>query len=235
MKQCIRVLVVDDHPVVRKGILSSLADQPEVTVVGEAGDGQQAVQKAKELKPDIIVMDVEMPRMSGLMAAEMLRRELPDIRILMLSMHRNPEFVMRIIQSGARGYLLKDSATTELMQAILTVHAGETFFSDDVARTALNQFVRGTSDEPGPAASELTGREREVLIQIAEGLSNKEIATLLNVGVRTIETHRERIMRKLSIHSIAGLTRFAIAKGFVSVRPEPSLPADAGRPAMVKA
>jgi two-component system nitrate/nitrite response regulator NarL len=219
MKKSIRILVADDHPVVRKGIVSCLAGHQHLVVVAEAGDGQEAIRKAKELAPDVIVMDVEMPGMSGLMAADLLRREVPSAKLLMLSMHHNPEFVMRIIQSGACGYVLKDSATADLLRAIETVDAGGTFFSDDIARIALNQFVRGNSQGRNSAA-ELTTREREVLAQIAQGLSSKEIAVLLNVGVRTVETHRERVMRKLDIHSIAGLTRYAIAKGLVSLRQE---------------
>src|SRR6266404_9868755 len=143
---------------------------------------------------------------------------LPQIKVLILSMHSNTEYVLRILQSGARGYVLKEAAPEELVRAIETVESGEAFFSPDVARVALNQFVRGSNE--GPAPSLLTNREREVLIQIAEGLSNKEIASRLGVGVRTVETHRERIMRKLNIHSVAGLTKFAIAKGMISIRGE---------------
>jgi DNA-binding NarL/FixJ family response regulator len=134
--------------------------------------------------------------------------------VLVLSMHSNSEYVMRIIQSGASGYVLKEAATEELVRAIEMVNAGEAFFSPEVARVALNKYVRGSSENPG---AQLTNREREVLVQIAEGLSNKEIANKLGVGVRTVETHRERIMRKLNIHSVAGLTKFAISQGLVSL------------------
>jgi two-component system nitrate/nitrite response regulator NarL len=131
-------------------------------------------------------------------------------------MHRQTDYVLRILQSGALGYVLKDAPVEELVEAIQTVYAGQAYFSSDIARVALTQFVRGSSD--GPSPMNLTNREREVLIFIAEGLSNKEIAVKLNLGVRTVETHRERIMRKLNIHSIAGLTRFAIAKGMISIQ-----------------
>jgi two-component system nitrate/nitrite response regulator NarL len=235
VKKHIRILVADDHPVVRKGIISCLATHPHLVVVAEAGDGQEAIRKAKELAPDVIVMDVEMPGMSGLMAADLLRRDMPDAKILMLSMHHNPEFVMRIIQSGACGYVLKESATADLLCAIETVDGGGTFFSDDIARIALNQFVRGNG-QSGSSTTELTSREREVLALIAEGLSSKEIATRLNVGARTVETHRERLMRKLDIHSIAGLTRYAIAKGLISLgRQSPDLAGMAGTGEMLKA
>jgi two-component system nitrate/nitrite response regulator NarL len=208
------VLLVDDHPVVRKGIGSCLARNPNLEIVGEAGDGWEAVRKARELNPDIILMDIDMPQMSGLAVTELLRKERPQIKVLILSMHGNSEYVLRIIQSGARGYVLKETSPDELMKAIDIVTSGESFFSPDVARTALNQFVRrGETDEN----AHLTAREKEVLIQIAEGLSNKEIASQLGVGTRTVETHRERIMRKLNIHSVAGLTKFAIIKGFIAL------------------
>ena len=211
----IRLLIVDDHPVVRRGIAACLNHKENIEIIGEAADGRDAVRKARELLPDIVLMDINMPQMNGLAVTEWLRREMPKVNVLILSMHSNTEYVLRIIQSGARGYVLKDAPTDELIRAIETVQGGEAYFSSDVARVALTQFVRGRND--GPAVSQLTNREREVLTQIAEGLSNKEIACQLGVGVRTVETHRERIMRKLDIHNVAGLTRFAISKGLVSV------------------
>jgi two-component system nitrate/nitrite response regulator NarL len=220
MKSRIKLLLVDDHPIVRKGISSCLARQERLTIVGEAADGIEAVRKAKELSPDIVLMDIDMPHMNGLAVTEVLRREMPNIKVLILSMHSNTDYVLRIIQSGARGYILKEASTEELVKAIETVESGEAFFSPDVARVALNQFVRGPGD--APSTSQLTNREREVLVQIAEGLSNKEIASHLGVGVRTVETHRERIMRKLNIHSVAGLTKFAISKGLITLRGEMS-------------
>ena len=211
----IRVLLADDHPVVRQGIGSCLEKLPNLTIVAHAADGRDVLRKAKEFSPDIVLMDIDMPGMSGLTATEILRRENPAIKVLILSMHNHSEYVLRILQSGARGYVLKHASAEELVRAIETVHKGETYFSNDVARLALNQFVRGRGD--GPQASQVSSREREVLVAIAEGLSNKEIACRLGVGVRTVETHRERIMRKLNIHSIAGLTRFAIQKGLITL------------------
>jgi len=242
-KTTIRILLVDDHPVVRKGIAACLArerqerpsppplpspeirtagernkvggegDKAKLVVVGEAANGVEALRKAKELLPDLVLTDIDMPQMNGLVLTQTLRKELPQIKVLILSMHQNTEYVMRILQSGARGYVLKEAPTDELIKAIENVHKGEAFFSSEIARVALNQFVRGAGE--GPSPSDLTSREREVLARIAEGLSNKEIATSLNVGVRTVETHRERVMRKLDIHNVAGLTKFAIAKGLV--------------------
>jgi len=222
MKQRIKILIVDDHPVVRKGISSCLARNENFEVVGEAGDGQEALRKTKELSPDIVLLDIDMPQMSGLAATELIRRDFPSLKILILSMHANTEFVLRIIQAGARGYVLKEAKPEDLAKAIETVYNGEVYFSPEVARVALNQFVRRNGDsEDSPR--QLTSREREVLIAIAEGLSNKEIATRLGVGVRTVETHRERIMRKLNIHSVAGLTRYAITKGLVMLREQPDM------------
>jgi len=163
-------------------------------------------------------MDIDMPLLNGLTASDLLRKENPNLKILVLSMHNDSDYIVRILQSGARGFILKQAPTEELVKAIEMIHSGETYFSQDVARLALNQFVRGPAD--GPQTSQISAREREVLIAIAEGLSNKEIACRLGVGVRTVETHRERIMRKLNIHSIAGLTKFAIAKGLLPLHRE---------------
>ena len=211
----IKVLIVDDHPVVRKGLLSCLSTKEHIKVVGEAIDGNDAIRKVKELSPDIVLMDVQMPQMDGLAVTEALRKQAPQVKVLILSMQSNRESVLRIIKAGARGYVLKDAPTEELVRAIETVKSGEAFFSQPVAQIALNQYVSDT-DENKPIAK-LSEREREVLGLIAEGKSNKEIAMHLGIGVRTIETHRERIMRKLDIHSVAGLTKFAIANGIVSL------------------
>ena len=212
-KQKIRVLIADDHPVVRRGLQSCLAKREELKVVGEAVDGEDALAKALELAPDVVLMDISMPRKDGLAVTQALRKAAPQVKILILSIHGNKDYIFRIIQAGAHGYVSKEASPDELLGAIESVCSGETFFSPEMAQAAIQQLVNnGGKKEP---FAQLTGRERQVLILIAEGQSNKEIANELGIGVRTIETHRERIMRRLGIHSVAGLTKFAIANGLV--------------------
>src|SRR3954462_2795236 len=214
-KEKIKILVADDHPVVRKGLQSCLAKQDRLKIVGEASDGDEALRKVRELAPDVVLMDINMPRMNGLVVTEQLRKESPDTKVLVLSVHNNREYIFRIIQAGAHGYVSKEAPPAELLKAIESVYDGEAFFSPEIAQAALNQIVTsGGKKEP---FAQLTSREREVLVLIAEGQSNKEIANKLGIGVRTIETHRERIMRRLDIHSVAGLTKYAIANGMVSL------------------
>ena len=215
LKKKIKVLIVDDHPVVRKGLWSCLSDKQNVKLVGEAVDGIDAVQKVAELEPDVLLMDIDMPRKDGLTVTEELRKSTPKVKVLILSTHSNREYVLRIVRAGARGYVLKDASPDDLLAAIEAVDKGEAFFSPPVARIALNQYV-DEADQEAPLAK-LSERERQVLALIAEGKSNKEVAVALDIGVRTTETHRERIMRKLDIHSVAGLTKFAIANGIVSL------------------
>jgi len=219
-KQVIKVLVVDDHPVVRKGLQSCLARHGHLRIVGEAADGDEALRKARELSPDVVLMDISMPGMDGLAVTEVLRKEAPRVKVLVLSVHSNKSSIFRVIQAGAHGYVSKEAPPEELLRAIETVYGGEPHFSEDIARAALTEFVNsGGKKEP---FAQLTSRERQVLVLIAEGKSNKEIADKLDIGVRTIETHRERIMRRLNIHSVAGLTKYAIANGLVSLEDGPA-------------
>jgi two-component system nitrate/nitrite response regulator NarL len=210
------VLLVDDHPVVRWGLSCCIASHKRIVVIGEAADGTEAVRKAKELCPDVVLMDIEMPELNGLTATEILQRENPEIKVLLLSMHPWTGQTARILRSGARGFLLKNTPPAEVVTAIYKVASGATCFGTDLARQALNQLAN--SRGVGFHVEELSQREREVLIGIAEGLGNKEIARRLGISSRTVETHRCHIMKKLDIHSIAGLTRFAVSAGLVMLK-----------------
>lgn len=212
-KTRIKVLLVDDHPVVRRGIAACLSRHELIELVGEAANGREALEKARALSPNVVITDVEMPVMNGADLALALAKELPAIRVLVLSVYHAPGHVLRMVQAGATGYMFKESPPEELIRGIVQVARGEPFFSENVAQIALNQVVRGHIN----GVQALTVREREVLIRISEGLSNKEIAGALDLGVRTVETHRERAMRKLDIHSVAGLTKYALSQGWVTI------------------
>jgi DNA-binding NarL/FixJ family response regulator len=216
-----RLLIVDDHPVVRKGLSLCLASRQQFTLAGEAADGAEALRLARALRPNVVLLDLNLPEVDGVTVTATLRHELPTVKILVLSSESDQQSVMDAIRAGASGFVLKTAPPEELVQAIETVCAGGTWFSSKIAQTALNRLAaNGGAPEP----PELSAREREVLIQIAEGLSNKEIAAKLGLGVRTVETHRERIMRKLNIHHVAGLTKYALARGWVTLDPKPVNP-----------
>ncbi len=216
-KKKIRLLLVDDHPVVRRGMRSCLEGIRHVEVVDEAVDGKEAVEKVRQLSPDIVLMDIDMPNMNGLDATKLIREEFPDARVLILSIHTNKQYVLQIIRSGAQGYVLKDASPADLVRAIESVDSGEPFFSPDISQIVLNQYLEEAGADSDGDSVKLTTRERQVLAMIAGGQSNKEMANELNVGVRTIETHRERVMNKLNIHSVAGLTKYAITNGIVKL------------------
>jgi two-component system, NarL family, nitrate/nitrite response regulator NarL len=218
-KSKIKVLVVDDHPVVRKGLESCLSQQEHIKWVGAACDGEEALAKARELLPDVILMDIDLPGKDGLEITELLRKQLPQVKVLVLSIHNHREYILRIIRSGAQGYVSKEASPAELLRAVQAVFGGEAFFSPEMAKAALDELVSNSGKEP--PITQLTTRERQVLALIANGQSNKEIASELAIGVRTAETHRERIMRKLEIHSVAGLTRFAIQHRIVKLEEPP--------------
>jgi DNA-binding NarL/FixJ family response regulator len=211
--QTVKVLLADDHKIVREGIRSCLVPYQLLQVVGEASDGAEAVRKAKELNPDVVVMDITMPGMNGLEATQLLRAEKPEVKVLVLTVHKNTEYVLGIMERGARGYLLKETSTEELVRAIESVAAGKSFFSSEVSGPVLDHMLTKGHETTHMVA--LSEREREVLKLVARGYSSKQIAVELHVTVRTAETHRERIMRKLDIHNVAGLTRFAISSGMI--------------------
>jgi DNA-binding NarL/FixJ family response regulator len=212
----IRVLVADDHAIVRTGIRHVLETAPGFTVVGEASNGTEALALALELRPDVAVLDISMPGVSGLQIAAELRRRLPDTRILVLSMHDNTEYVLESLRAGVHGYLLKDSAAAELGAAIRAVCRGESFFSPPVARQ-LGAVVRGEiTRAPAGALAQLTARERQVLVGVARGQTNKEMAQELGISHRTVESHRESLMRKLEVYTVAGLTKIALEEGLLA-------------------
>jgi DNA-binding NarL/FixJ family response regulator len=209
----IRVLVADDHTIVRSGIRHVLEGEPGFEVVGEASTGQEVFSLTAELHPDIVVLDISMPGESGLHVAARLSTTPSPPRVLILSMHDNAEYVIESVRAGAHGYLLKDTAATELRTAIRAVCRGESYFSPPVA-TRLSAALRGEHERSTPL-EQLTGRERDVLEGIARGRTNKEIAAELGISYRTVETHRESLMKKLQIRTVAELTRFALGAGIV--------------------
>jgi DNA-binding NarL/FixJ family response regulator len=209
----IRVLLADDHNIVREGLMSLLEKEPDIDVVAMADNGRTAVQLAGELKPDVAVLDIAMPEMNGIEATRRISRDDPEIKVLALSMHSARRFVTEALSAGAKGYLLKDCAAEELVRAIRTVAVNETYLSPKVAGLIVKDYLKHSPDSAPSAESFLTNREREILQLIAEGESTKEIAFKIGVSIKTVETHRQQIMKKLNLHSVAELTRYAIREG----------------------
>jgi len=207
----IRILLADDHAVVRQGFKLLLGEQPDMEVIGEAGNGREAVQQAAELKPDVIVMDVAMPELNGIEATRRINDELPHTRVLALSMHKDRVYVREILRAGARGYLLKDAIDRDLLTAVRSVASGEGYISPAVSDAVLSDYRRHVTDP----IDLLSSREREVLQMLAEGKTNKDVATELNLSVHTVDAHRGRIMEKLNLHSIGELVRFAVRNGLI--------------------
>jgi DNA-binding NarL/FixJ family response regulator len=214
----IRVLIADDHKIMLAGLRSLLEKQTDFEVVGEADNGRKAVQMAQEKTPDVVVMDVSMPDLNGIEATMQIIESLPKTRVIALSMHSDKRFVMGMLRAGASGYLLKDCASQELANAIVQVAGGKKYLSPEITGVVIDDFLLGGSaEEVATAASPLSPREREVLQLIAEGWSTKQIASHLYVSIKTIETHRRQIMKKLDLHAIADLTKYAIREGFTSI------------------
>jgi DNA-binding NarL/FixJ family response regulator len=214
----IKVLLAEDHTIVRKGLRSLLEDEEGIEVIGEAEDGREAIKQAEKLHPDIIVMDIAMPGLNGLEATRRLRKLNPEIKILILSVYANEEYVFQTLQAGAEGYLVKKAAPSELILAIKAVYQGNSFLSPSISRTVIDEYIRRAEEigEGDDAFKNLTAREAEVLQLIAEGRKTREIAELLYISIKTVETHRAHIMDKLGIHSTAELTQYAISKGIIS-------------------
>jgi DNA-binding NarL/FixJ family response regulator len=210
----LRVILADDHTLVRAGLRSLVEQLKDVTVVAEASNGHEVLSLTATHHPDVVLMDITMPGMNGFEAALRLRKDHPQVKIIILSMHASEEYVLQALRAGASGYLVKDSAPLELGLALQSVARGETYLSPPISRQVVDNYVQrvGQGDQP---LAHLTGRQREILQLIAEGSSTKEIARKLNVSVKTVETHRAQLMERLDIHDVAGLVRFAVRHGLV--------------------
>ncbi|MFY9550978.1 MAG: response regulator transcription factor [Thermoanaerobaculia bacterium] len=204
----IRVLVADDHTILRQGLVGILKASDEMEVVGEAAEGSEAVEKALKTRPDVVVLDISMPRMNGLEAARRIREALPSTRILVLTMHDDEEYVLQMVRAGASGYLLKEGAASELLAGIRALKAGKAHFGPHAAK-ALSDAYQRDSDRPGDPYGTLTDREREVFQLVVEGKHNAEIAKLLFISPKTVDNHRTRLMEKLGLHSTGELVRYA--------------------------
>lgn len=214
----IRVLVVDDHSIVREGVSSLLEAEPDIEVVDEAGSGEEALEKARRLRPDVVVMDIAMPGLSGFDATRIIKREIPGVEVLALTVHEHEEYFFRMLLAGASGYVVKGAASKDLIAAVRAAHRGEVFLYPSVARKLVADYVRRVSaGEEAPSYDGLTTREREVLKLIAEGYTNKEIAEKLVLSPSTVQTHRARIMRKLDLHNRAQLVKYAIRRGLINM------------------
>jgi DNA-binding NarL/FixJ family response regulator len=208
----LRIVVADDHNLMRSGLVSILKDMEDVEVVGEAANGRQALRLVKELQPDLVLLDITMPELNGLDAAEHIKQSAAKAKVIILSMHSNEEFVAQALKAGACGYLLKEAATDELELAVKVVARGQFYLSPSISRQVVDSYLHGA-----PADVDLLSpRQREILQLIAEGKRTREIAEILHLSVKTIESHRSQIMERLKIHDVAGLIRFALRKGLIS-------------------
>lgn len=211
-----RVVLADDHRLIRAGIRLLLEQVDGVAVVGEAENGRQALDAVRVLRPDVILLDIAMGGLNGIDAAARLAAEYPDVRVIILSMHANEEYVWRALRAGAKGYLLKDAEPAELEIALAAVMRGETYLTPAVSKPVVDSYLQRVAGELRPA-ERLTARQREVLQLIAEGRSNKEIAEILVLSVKTVETHRSQLMNQLDIHDVTGLVRYAIRNNIISL------------------
>jgi two-component system response regulator NreC len=225
-KKPISVIVADDHMIVRRGIVSLLSLNPAFHVVGEAADGRSAVELSTAHEPDVIVMDISMPEMNGLEATRQIKSMTPRVKVLVLSAYDNPDYVSEILQSGANGYLLKNTTPDELYAAVSAVHNGNAFFSPSISKIILDNYLQHTHQEPPPAvppktpanySGPLTAREQEILRLVAEGKPHLQIAKILHISIRTVDTHRNNIMKKLNLHDTASLVTYAIREGLMEM------------------
>lgn len=212
MDSTIRVVIADDHQVVLDGFIARLQMEAGIEVIGTASNGLEAINVVRELQPDVVLMDVSMPVMNGIEATSVIREENPNAKVLMLTMHDNREYIMKVMQVGAVGYMLKEISAEKMVQAIKTVNQGSTYFCESVTQTLFSQEVTPAAQKPNP----LSRREEAVLKLVAQGHSSKKVASLLNISYRTVETHRQNIKHKLNLHSTAELAKYAVERGLVS-------------------
>jgi DNA-binding NarL/FixJ family response regulator len=219
MANHIKVLIAEDHEVVREGLKILISADPGIKVTAEANNGAAAVQLARKLRPDVVLMDLAMPKLSGLQASRDLRRQAPDSKVLVLSAYKDDETIQRVIEAGVSGYVTKSSAANELLTAIRELSKGNSYFSPGILNRLKNR-ARLSAQGSRPVGAKLTPRELEVLCLIARGQPNKEIAYTLKVSIKTVEKHRQAAMDKLNLHDVAGLTRYAMAKGLLDCTPQ---------------
>jgi DNA-binding NarL/FixJ family response regulator len=217
MSDRINVLVVDDHVVVREGIKMVLTTDPELKVVGEASSGEEAVDRVKELKPHVVVMDIAMPGLSGFEATRLIREQNPDVKVLALTVHDSEAYVFQMLQAGATGYVLKRASAADVIQAVKAAHRGEAILHPSVAKMLITDYLTRVEKGEEGSYDTLSDREREILKLIAEGRTNKEIAQMLFLAVKTVQAHRANLMRKLGMHDRTELVKYAIRKGIVGL------------------
>ena len=213
----IRILLADDHTILRSGIRALLENEPGLSVIGEAEDGRAAVSMACKLKPDVVLMDIAMPLLNGLEATRQIKIQCPDVKVLVLSMHDNEEYIRQALEAGAMGYILKDAAPGELIGAIRSVYRGEAVLSPAVTRLVIEDYLRWGGTRPQDDTDSLSPREREVLQLIAEGYTNKQIAEILSISIKTVQAHRNNLMQKLDLHDRGELIKYAIQKKIIEI------------------
>lgn len=213
----VRILLADDHAILRDGIRALLQDEPDMLVIGEAEDGHTALRLIAELQPDVVVMDIGMPLLNGLDATRQIKRDHPRTRVLILTMHENEEYVRQVLASGAMGYILKDAAAHELIDAIRAVYRGEAVLSPAITRLVIEDYLRWGDLQTNHQENDLSPREREILQLIAEGYTNKQIAEILFISIKTVQTHRTNLMSKLDLHDRGELIKYAIQKKIIEI------------------
>ncbi len=213
----IRILLADDHTILRDGIRSLLEDDPNIVVVGEAENGRAAVKMACQLEPDVVLMDIAMPILNGLEATRQIKRDIPKVKVLILSMHDDDAYIQQALTYGAMGYILKDASASELLAAIFTVYNGEAVLSPPITRLVIEDYLRWGGIQNNSTYNGISPREHEVLQLIAEGYNNKEIAKILTIAIKTVQTHRSNIMKKLDLHDSGELIKYAIQKKIIEI------------------